>query len=377
MIQPIYSKGILFFWMICCAQYVFAQQMHTNEYTKSRISTTPAPEWAEMLRHTDGWLGADGIYSVSMNGVEKPGQINAKSETMFWFSDCIIGHIDAKVDTMKAGWGMLNNSVAYMKGNIPSPDKIKFHYRQYEDGKPRSMFEPSTPNLPPDSYYWLGDGFFNHAKDSTIYIFAYLIHNIPGSIYPFEDIGVSLIALPKSSKPPFENQRQIATPLFKKDTQGKGKTVFGICVLSNTVGSGAPHPDGYIYVYGIRGINKELLVARVKDLDFEDFSQWRYWDGSTWNEDINTCASLMENVSNEMSVSYMADGRVIAAFQMRNDATAVAISAGQSPIGPFQPAKKVWQTPEAFDDLDFYCNLLTDKCLNVVSSFCFRRVARE
>lgn len=353
-LQIIYNKRIIFFLILCYAQCAVAQKPLTDEYAKSRITTAPAPEWSEMLRHRNGWLGADGIYSISMNGVEKPGQINANSETMFWFSDCIIGQIDQYKDTMKASWGMLNNSVAFMKGNIPSPYNIKFYYRQYENGKPRSMFEPSTPHLPPDSYYWLGDGFFNHAKDSTIYIFAYLIHNIPGSIYPFEDIGVSLIALPKSSKPPFELQRQIETPLFKKDTQGKGKTVFGICVMPNTIGSGAPNPDGYIYVYGIRGINKELLVARAKDLDFEDFSQWRYWDGNAWNEDINTSAALMENVSNEMSVSYMADGRVIAAFQMRNDPTAVAIAAGQSPTGPFQPAKKVWQTPEAFDDLDFY-----------------------
>ena len=345
---------LLYVPVISCTHHTTLNNAVPDEYAASRITTTPAPEWAEMLRHTDGWLGADGIYSVSMNGVEKPGMLNANSQTMFWFSDCIIGHIDAKADTMKEGWGMLNNSVAYMDGATPDPDKIHFYYRNDAKGNPLSMFEPATPNLPPDSYYWLGDGFFNHAKDSTIYIFAYLIHNIPGSIFPFEDIGVSLIAIPKGSKPPFTNQRQMTTPLFLKDTQGKGKTVFGICVMPNTIGSGAPKPDGYVYVYGIRGINKELLVARVKDTEFEDFSKWRYWDGMDWNTDINKSAAVLDNISNEMSVSYMADGRVIAAFQMRNDATAVAISAGQTPRGPFQPAKKVWQTPEAFDDLDFY-----------------------
>jgi hypothetical protein len=45
---------------------------------------------------------------------------------------------------------------------------------------------------------------------------------------------------------------------------------FGISILSNTIGAGALHPDGYIYIYGIRGINKELLVARVKDYQFEN-----------------------------------------------------------------------------------------------------------
>jgi hypothetical protein len=46
----------------------------------------------------------------------------------------------------------------------------------------------------------------------------------------------------------------------------KAKRCFGICVLPNTVGAGAPKPDSFIYVYGVRGMNKELVVARVKIL---------------------------------------------------------------------------------------------------------------
>ncbi|CAN5560114.1 hypothetical protein BH10BAC2_BH10BAC2_33080 [soil metagenome] len=324
-----------------------------DEYANSRIVTQQAPEWGEMLRHDTGWIGADGIYCTALTGIDKPGQMNDASETMFWFSDCILGNIDTNADTLKGqDWQMMNNSVAYFTGATPDPNKIKYYWRRDSTGKPLSMFEPTTAKAPEKSYYWLGDGFMNHSKDSTMYIFAYLIHNVPGGIYPFEDLGVSLIALPKGNRPPYENQKQFDTPLFFTDA--KGKTVFGICVLPNTVGAGAPKPDGYIYVYGVRGGNKELVVARVKDSDFENFTEWRYWDGMTWNTDMHACAALTDNISNEMSVTFMADGRVIAAYQLKTANTTVAIAAGATPWGPFQPAKKIWETPEAYDDLDFY-----------------------
>jgi hypothetical protein len=309
------------------------------------------PQWDQMLLQNSGWLGADGIYSVALNGVEKSGEA-AGNGSFFWFSDTIIG--DIKEDSLQADWEMVHNSVGYLPGNEPDPQNIKFHWRKDEKGKAASMFEPHTAKSKPGDYYWLGDGFFNHQKDSTIYIFAYLIKNVPGGVYPFEDVGVSLIALPKGSRPPFASQRQLDTPLFIPNSNGKGKVVFGAAVLANTVGAKAPKPDGYIYVYGIRGEKKELLVARVPDQQFEDFSQWRYWDGSAWGTDVHRAAALTSRVSNEMSVSFMEDGRVLASYQLDTNSPTIAIQTGQTPAGPFQPAKKMYETPEVYEDLDFY-----------------------
>ena len=319
--------------------------------TANQMITTPAPQWAEMLRHNKGWIGADGIYSMATNGMEAPGKA-AATNTFFWFSDCIIGNIVA--DTLQADWELLHNSVAYLQGDKPEPDNIHFYYRKDSAGHSISMFEPHTPKSQPGNYYWLGDGVFDHAMDSTIYLFAYLIKTVPGGIYPFDDIGLSLIAIPKNSKPPYTDQQQYDTPFFLKDSKGKGKVVFGISVLPNTVGAGAPHPDGYIYVYGVRGPKKELLVARVKDTEFTQFDQWRFWDGATWNEDINAAAALTDRISNEMSVSFMDDGRVIATYELDTNSPDVVIQVGASPEGPFQPYKKIWETPEIYDAIDFY-----------------------
>lgn len=317
----------------------------------SGLISTGTPQWEEMLRRNNGWIGADGVYAVAMNGVETPGKA-ANSETMFWFSDNIWGDISG--DTLQDNWEMSNNCVAYMQGNEPDPSKIKFHRRQDSEGKTLSMFEPKTPATNPGDYYWLGDGYFNHVLDSTIYIFAYRIKNIPGGIYPFDDVGLSLIAIPKNSKPPFKDQRQLDVPYFFKDSKGKGKLVFGVCIMANTVGAGVPNPDGYIYIYGVRGPQKELVVARVADKSFEQFDQWRFWNGSEWSTDVHSAAALTNRVSNEMSVSCMEDGRVIAAYQLDTNSPDIMIQVGKSPAGPFQPAKKVWHTPEIYEDLDFY-----------------------
>ena len=319
--------------------------------TSSMMVTTAAPEWGLMLKHDSGWIGADGIYAVPMNGVEAPGKANA-TNTFFWFSDCIVGNI--KADTLREGWQMMHNSVAYMQGDKAHPGNIQYHYRKDSAGNPLSMFEPHTPKTQPGNYYWLGDGFFNHATDSTIYIFAYRIKNVPGGIYTFDDVGLSLIAIPKGSKPPYTNQRQMDTPFFLKDSDGKGKVVFGISIMANTASAGAPMPDGYIYVYGVRGNNKELLVSRVKAEAFEQFNEWTFWDGTTWNNDINSAAALTDHVSNEMSVSFMEDGRVLAAYQYSSNTANVVVQVGKTPWGPFQPRKKVWETPEAYEGLDFY-----------------------
>lgn len=315
------------------------------------IISKSASQWEEMLRRNSGWIGADGVYAVALNGVETPGKA-AGAETMFWFSDNIWGQING--DTLADNWEMSNNCVAYLKGGVADSSKMKYYRRLNEKGQTLSMFEPHTPNAAKGDYYWLGDGFFNHALDSAIYIFAYRIKNIPGGIYPFDDVGLSLIAIPKGDRPPFCNQRQLDVPFFYKDSKGKGKVVFGVAVLANTIGSGAPKPDGFIYIYGVRGPQKELIVARVADKQFENFNQWTFWNGLEWSSDVHSSATLTSRVSNEMSVSFMEDGRVIAAYQLDTNSPDIMIQAGRSPSGPFQPAKKVWSTPEIYDDLDFY-----------------------
>src|SRR5690606_941809 len=106
--------------------------------------------------------------------------------------------------------------------------------------------------------------FVNRELGNTTYVFGYRIRHTDASVFPFEEVGNTLMAIPARSQPPFKDHRQMDTPFFIRDSTDNGNSgSFGAGIFVNTAAAGAPAPDGYVYVYGARGPKKEVLVARV------------------------------------------------------------------------------------------------------------------
>lgn len=304
-----------------------------------KFTVEEAPEWTALFNRTSGWFGADGIFAIPLNGKDNE-TAKATTETMLIFSDTMIGEISDS--TLQPGAVMVNNTVAYLDGSEPKEDKVSFHWDKNEVGKPKTLFIPNTPSAEKGDYYWLGDGFINTEQNNTTYIFAYRMRNLDKTVaWSFKEMSTDLIALPSGSRPPFKDQRQIVTPLRFEDGG------FGAGIFVNTKKAGAPDPDGYVYVYGVKGKEKNLMVARVLPEDFEDFSAWRFWDGKHWNEDMQQVASVTQGVSNELSVSVLADGRYALVFQLTGMGPTVALRLGQSPYGPFGPVIELWNCKES------------------------------
>lgn len=307
------------------------------------VHVESADDWNRLFTRSTGWFGGDGIYTIPIDGIDMPGR-NGRLKTLFIFSDTMFGQInDGK---LQAGSKMVHNSVAIVTGNKPEQDQIHFYGANQPKEKFVTVFTPETPHSKEGEYYWLGDGFVNHELDNTTYIFGYRIRNTGAKVFGFEEVGNTLIAIPKGSKFPFINHRQIDTPFFisKKDKKQNGS--FGAGILANTKQAGAPAPDGFIYVYGVAGSTKEVLVARVLPKDFEDFTAWTYWDGSRWNKDIDHVTSITDRASNELSVTPLADGRYALVFQIDGIGSSVGLRVGLSPKGPFGPIQELWQCPE-------------------------------
>jgi len=249
-----------------------------------------APEWNQLFYRNKGWFGGDGIFAVTKNGNESEGAA-AKDEAMIWFSDTMYGDIEN--DSLKPGYGMINNSIAILNGGKPDSLAVNFYWDTAK-GKPASLFIPQTPATGPTDYYWLGDGFVNQEKNNDLYIFGYRIRNLPGVVrFGFREEGNTMIVIPAGSKPPFAKKRQLDIPFFlhkSVDTVG----TFGAGILVNTKGAGAVSPDGYVYIYGVRGKNKEVMVSRVKPTDIEDFEAWRFWNGTAWSADINAIKPIAD-----------------------------------------------------------------------------------
>jgi len=88
-----------------------------------RYSVVPAPEWNDLFKRSHGWFGADGTFSVPLSGIDKNNNVDNDS-TLLLFSDTFVGEV--KDGQPLPGYAMVNNSIAYLKGNDPDPKNIRF-----------------------------------------------------------------------------------------------------------------------------------------------------------------------------------------------------------------------------------------------------------
>ena len=201
-----------------------------------RFSVEEATDWTNLFLRSSGWIGGDGIFAIPNNGVDTAGA-GKDQETVLLFSDTIFG--DIINDSIQPGFEMVHNSAAIIKGNEPEKNNIDFFVNKKDNGDPESMFMPSTPNSQPGDYYWLGDGFVNHALADATYIFGYRVRDTSAASFGFKEVGNTIIKIPEGSKPPFKEQQQMDTPLFidgSSDTYGS----FGACIFANTKAACSP-----------------------------------------------------------------------------------------------------------------------------------------
>jgi hypothetical protein len=308
-----------------------------SQTTTGRMAVDSAPEWNRLFDRVEGWTGADGIFSIPLSGYKAPGRAEG-GKTLFVFSDTWIGGVDAKTDE-RTGAAMIHNSLAVLDGAKPDPAKIHFLWGRTAAGKAASTFTPSTPStVGKNAWYWLQDGFYHKG-------FVYILPIVctPGGTSGWNEVGVGFIKLPigADGEPDPANAVQKDTPF--KYNGPNGSYYFGNGIMPNTAEAGAPNPDGYVYVYGRFG----LYVSRVLPDDFEDFSKWRYWDGSGWNTDIGKARSLGLG-GPELSVSPITQGTLKGKYLLVSMSVEqnAFFRVGDSPWGPFGARTNIYQAPE-------------------------------
>lgn len=343
-----------------CSLFLLAGCNQRNKPDKEKTNTDlnhldftvePADDWTNLFIRKSGWFGGDGIFAITADGKETHGAAKS-SKAFIWFSDTMLGEIDK--DSLQPGWSMINNSIAVLNGGVADSNTIEFKWDNINN-KPASIFVPQTPATQKGDYYWLGDGFVNHSKNNDLYIFGYRIHNTaPGAVFGFKEVGNTLIVIPKGEQPPFDGKRQIDIPFFlgqEVDSIGS----FGAGILVNTQEAGASNPDGYVYIYGVRGKQKNVMVARVLPENIEAFDQWTFWDGSDWSADPLKIKTITDRTSNELSVTALADGRFAMIFQVDGLGKYIGLRLGSTPHGPFGPVINVYDVSKDIEaDKDIF-----------------------
>jgi hypothetical protein len=317
-----------------------------------RWTVEPAEEWGGLFDRTSGWTGADGIYSIPFSSNDAPGGAT-RTSTLFVFSDTFIGEVGSDGQRLP-GSTLINNSLALLTGGEPNPRYLRFHWGADDEGNAQAVFVPTTPASTQGDWYWLLDGLSLNGK---LHLFALRMRKGDGGVFNFAVAGISRLSLPLNSANPLLDHVQVDTPLHFIPSDGRGEIILGAAIMVNTVQAGAAGPDGYVYVYGHQNdpANKKLIVSRVLPHSFEDFSQWRYWDGTAWSPSIETISPVSSRISSEFSVTPLPDGRFLLVFQLDTLSRDVALRIGQSPVGPFGPVIRIWRCPEPDFDPDIYC----------------------
>ncbi|TLV03919.1 DUF4185 domain-containing protein [Dyadobacter luticola] len=315
-------------------------EINEKEFTAERDTA-----WTNLFLRKSGWFGGDGTYSVSLSGKDS----EKNDSLLFLFSDTTIGEIVG--DSLQPGMVMTNNSVAVLKGKKPDPANITFNMPQ-ENGAYKAIFIPKTDKPDKDTYFWLGDGFVNPDANKDLFIFAFKITNThDNSQFPFKETGNALIRVPAGSDFPYKNQQQTELP-FNQSKSGQENISFGAAVFNNSKSAGEVDGDGFVYVYGVQGLNKKLVAARTLPADIEKFDTWEFWDGKSWSKEVKSAAMLSDSVSNEMSVSRLAKGKYALVYQLGSIFPQICLQVGPTPVGPFGPRIVLYKTTNDINDPD-------------------------
>lgn len=321
-------------------------RISTNGEVCDTIEVERADAWDDLFHRTSGWTGADGIYSIPASGIEVPGE-NPNEKSLIIFSDTFIGDV---VNNERQNASLVNNTYSVLNGNQPITHNADFFWGRNQENEPDAVFIPDTPQANPGDWYWLMDGI---AMEDSFRVFAIRLKTGDGGAFNFEVIGVALISFQLDEMDSIRSYRQVDTPLYYRDESEGWEIVLGQAIMPMTERSGNPDADGYLYIYGPKNSSgpKEMVAARVLPENIMDFSSWRYWNGSVWGENIENCASITNQISQEFSVSPIGSGQFIAVFQSGSH---VAIRLGESPVGPFGVLQNIYDCPEVLEDPDIF-----------------------
>ncbi len=302
----------------------------------------PDHHFTSLLSNYNGWSGADGIFMVPADGVERQmTDEEAKDRrTMLVFSDTFWGEVDP-VTRRRKTYQVLNNTSGEFFGNLPQ--LLKFNVRTGADGKP----VPFLANPGHGGYFrWLQDccvigGIFYAFTDNIVFN----AEGIEG--FQFRLTGVDMVRFDLNDEG--AEPSAVTTPLFIEEPE----SYFGCAVLPNTSEAQMPFADGYVYIYGLRGtglMTKNLLVARCRPSEIEDFSKYTFFDGKNFVTGIANAAPVCSEGGSEMSITPITSGenkgKYLMIYTESGVGSGICSRIGDTLTGPFSEKTLLYEISE-------------------------------
>src|SRR5262245_56090176 len=288
----------------------------------------PAPDLDKLFRRTDGWIGADGAYSVVLS----------EKRTVWLFSDTWVGSIR---DGKRKPETMVNNTVGVQDAS-GADAKLTFAIQKGDDGKHKAIF------VPPDGkgWFWL---FAGHHADGKLHVFLPRQEKTgAGGAFGFRGIDVWLGTVSNPADEPTKWKIEYAKVPFA-DLGGERKRSFGSSVLR--VGEHA-------YVYGYEEKpekplpSRRLLVARAPANKLADFDSWRFLaEKGEWKADVKDAVAQAGSLGSELSVSYLPGLKRYALVCTQNGLSDRIVGRfAEAPEGPWSEPVLLYTCPEMKKD---------------------------
>jgi hypothetical protein len=287
------------------------------------VRAEPLPGWDAKFRRTDGWVGADGAYSVPVSD----------NRTLWLFSDTWVGSVR---DGKRAGVVLVNNTVGVQDGHGDAA-KVSFTVKRDAAGKPQAVF------VPPDGRGW----FWPHAGvhlDGTLYLFLMQVEKTgaPGA-FGFKLVAQWLGAVENPGDDPTAWKVSYSKLPFAEFAAGRTVS-FGAAVL---------RAGTHVYVYGFeegpsrpRRV-KRMVLARVPADKLADFDAWRFYAGGGWMGDTKELTGLASGLAAEYSVSYVPGLKKYAAvYTELGLSDRIVARFADAPEGPWSDPVLLYRCPE-------------------------------
>ncbi len=258
-------------------------------------TTTSSSRPQVMFPYAQGWLGADGAYSVSLG--------NGKS--LWFFDDTFIGPASAASRAQSTAF--IHNSVGLSTCNGMNCT-IQYYWSGMNTASPGPVFV-----APGTDWYWALDNFI---YNGTLYVALMQMHAAGTGAFGFAYSGSVLASISNYTAPP--SQWNI---VYQQLNTG-GSVVPGISIVANQGPAGNPDradPNGANYAYFFAGVGSPpcLALLRIPLTDLSHLARpgntdWQYLDTSgswaAWQDSAATLpsdsAQVIHPAATEMTVRW-------------------------------------------------------------------------
>jgi hypothetical protein len=292
----------------------------------------PDPTLNALFERKDGWIGADGAYSVEMS----------PSRHVWLFSDTWVGRVK---DRRRCDATIVNNSVGVQVGRDATA-KLQFTVGRDKAGKSAAIFTPSDGR----GWFWLQAGAY---VDKHLVVFLSQVEKTNATdVFGFRQIGQSLAIISNPEADPADwryEQSKLPCAIFSPERQ----LSFGTAGIRDSE---------HLYVYGtdeeIRpaGRDRYLILARVPLSHVQDFAEWRFYDGQGWSADFRASKRLLNGMANEGSVSYLPDlKQYVLVYTEAGLSDRILARSAPAPPGPWSTPTVLYRCPEPGRDKRIFC----------------------